>query len=270
MQRFYNIISRCLCPAGTSRKMRSEGKSAPKGFISGELRHVAMLNFEIEPEALSPHVPRCTELDSWQGKTFVSMVGSLFVRPRVFGFPLMLQRRFAKVDLRFYVRRETSKGTRRGVVFIKQMVPKQAIAAVGRCLHGEAFVALPMDYRVDLSELSGTSRGSIEYKWYHHGRWNGFHIEIKNGAGFSLQDSEEEFTMDRYWGYSALPDGSCLEYRIEHPKWRLWESSATAFTCEDPEAFGQDLGSCLIRSPSSAFVAEGSPVTLYGGNPLSG
>lgn len=269
MQRFYNMISRWLPLAGTFRKMPSEGTNMARGLLSGDLRYVVMLNFEIEPEALSPRVPPCTELDLWRGKTFMSIVGFLFLRPRIFGLPIFLQRRFVKVDLRFYVRRETAEGTRRGVTFIKQIVPKRAIASVGRRLHGETFVALPMAHKVDVSELSQAARGSIEYKWYHHGRWNGMHVQIKDSAGFPPPDSEEEFTIERYWGYSALPNGSCLEYRIERPRWHLWQSSAAAFTCDDATIYGENLGACLIRSPSSAFVAEGSSVTLYGGNPIS-
>jgi uncharacterized protein YqjF (DUF2071 family) len=268
MQGLQNTIGRWLSAVGKWRKDRPEGTNTVRGLVSGDLSYLALLNFEIEQEALFPHVPPGTELDTWQGKTFVSVAGFLFARPRIFGLPLLFQRRFPKVDLRFYVRREAAEGIRRGVAFIRHIVPKRAMASVGRRLRGDAFVALPMAHSVDVSEVSRQAGGSIEYKWYHHGRWNGIHVQIKDGAGFPLSDSEEEFVIERYWGYSAFGDGSCLEYRIEHPKWRLWQSSAAAFSCDDATVYGESLGACLIRSPSSAFVSEGSAVTLYGGNPI--
>lgn len=41
-----------------------------------------MLNYEIDPAILQSFVPIGTELDSWQGSTFVSMVGFPFgVKP---------------------------------------------------------------------------------------------------------------------------------------------------------------------------------------------
>ena len=78
-----------------------------------------MLNYTIEPSVLVPYVPTGTELDLWNGKNLVSVVGFLFVRTRVFGIPIPFHRDFEEVNLRLYVRRKAEDGWRRGVVFIK-------------------------------------------------------------------------------------------------------------------------------------------------------
>ena len=93
-----------------------------KVFLTAERKYLAMLNYEIEPSALASFVPAGTELDLWNGKTFVSVVGFLFQRTRVFGISIPFHRDF------FYVRRKAPDGWRRGVVFIKEIVPRTAIA----------------------------------------------------------------------------------------------------------------------------------------------
>ena len=114
-----------------------------KPFLTAEWRYVAMLNYEIDPAILHTYLPRRTELDSWNGKTFVSMVGFLFLKTRVLGLPIPFHQNFEEINLRFYVRRKTEEGWRRGVVFIKEIVPRAAIALTARWLYNENYVALP-------------------------------------------------------------------------------------------------------------------------------
>ena len=44
-----------------------------------------MLNYSIDPVLLEPFVPSGTELDSFEGTTYVSIVGFLFLKARVLG-----------------------------------------------------------------------------------------------------------------------------------------------------------------------------------------
>ena len=80
----------------------------PRPFLTARWRYLAMLNYEVPPEALAPLVPAGTELDSWQGKTFVSVVGFLFLDTRVLGIAIPGHRDFEEVNLRFYVRRKAA------------------------------------------------------------------------------------------------------------------------------------------------------------------
>ena len=97
-----------------------------KPFLTAEWRYLAMLNYELEPAILRRFVPRGTELDSWNRKTFVSMVGFLFLNTRVMGIPILFHENFEEINLRVYVRRRAEDGWRRGVVFIKEIVPRSA------------------------------------------------------------------------------------------------------------------------------------------------
>ncbi|MGA8767010.1 MAG: DUF2071 domain-containing protein, partial [Candidatus Acidiferrales bacterium] len=109
-------------------------------FLSAEWRDLVMLNYEVEPRLLRPYVPRGTELDSFGGKTLVSLVGFQFLRTKLFGvLPLPFHSNFDEVNLRFYVRRPAVDGDRRGVVFIREIVPKRAVALLARVAYGENY-----------------------------------------------------------------------------------------------------------------------------------
>src|SRR5436190_1946598 len=113
-------------------------------FLTAEWRNLAMLSYEIDPDLLARYIPSGTELDSWNGKTFISIVGFQFLRARVLELAIPFHSNFDEVNLRLYVRREAENGMRRGVVFIKEIVPKRAIAFTARSLYNENYVALPM------------------------------------------------------------------------------------------------------------------------------
>ena len=84
-------------------------------FLTAEWRYLAMVNYEIDPALLLSRAPRGTELDFWEGKTFVSIVGFLFLNTKVLGWTIPWHRDFEEVNLRFYVRRKGPEGWRRGV-----------------------------------------------------------------------------------------------------------------------------------------------------------
>jgi len=133
-------------------------------FLSAEWRDLVMLNYEVEPEILRRHVPRGVELDTFQGRTFVSVVGFQFLHTRLYGFiAVPFHSNFEEVNLRFYVRRREAGEIRRGVVFIRELVPRIAIARVARLMYGEKYDFCPMQHRVERN-AEGVS---AEHSW----RW---------------------------------------------------------------------------------------------------
>ncbi len=116
-------------------------------FLTAEWRYLIMANYEIAPAGLEAFVPRGTELDLWQGRCYISLVGFLFVNTRVMGLSIPFHRNFEEVNLRFYVRRWDGEAWKRGVVFIKEIVPRRAITAVANTLYGEKYATLSMRHR---------------------------------------------------------------------------------------------------------------------------
>lgn len=233
-----------------------------RAFLTAEWKHLAMLNYEIDPALLAPCVPAGTELDSWKGKVLVSMVGFRFLNTRVFGIPIPFHRDFEEVNLRFYVRRQTEEGGRRGVVFIKEIVPRVAIALIARKLYHEPYIALPMSHRLEME--TGAVK-SAEYSWCFGGRQNHLKLAVRAAAQLLREGSEAEFITEHYWGYNAQPDGATLEYRVEHPRWRVYDVADAKLDCDVAGLYGEHLRHCLSRKPSSAFLAEGSAVTVHQG-----
>ena len=230
-------------------------------FLTAKWRSLAMLNYEIDAAILKPFVPFGTELDEWNGKTFVSVIGFLFLDTRILRVPIPFHTNFEEVNLRFYVRRKSADGWRRGVTFLREIVPRRAIAIVANTLYNERYIALSMKNRVDLESQSG----SAEYSWRFRKQWNHLRIETE-GDWQEIQDgSPEEFITEHYWGYAAQRDGGCMEYQVEHPRWRVKPTTKSQLSCDVAAIYGAEYSPFLSVAPASAFVAEGSPVTVYRG-----
>jgi uncharacterized protein YqjF (DUF2071 family) len=234
----------------------------PKVFLTAEWKHLVMLNYEVNPQLLTPHVPAGTELDLWNGTSLVSVVGFLFLQTRVFGIPIPFHRDFEEVNLRFYVRRKTELGWRRGVVFIKEIVPRAAIAITARTLYNEPYIALPMKHRI-VGETGSVK--SAEYSWHFRRRWNRLQLTTQGDAQALVEGSEAEFITEHYWGYNAQRDGSTLEYQVEHPRWQVYDAAEATLDCDVAHLYGEQFHESLMRKPTSAFLAEGSAVSVYRG-----
>ncbi len=127
-------------------------------FLTAEWRHLVMLNFEIDPRILDKRIPTGVELDLWNGQAYVSIVGFRFLNTKLLGIPIPFHRNFTEVNLRFYVRRQTGNEWRRGVVFIKEIVPLPTVTLVARQIYNENYITLPMRHQIHLSPAAGIGR----------------------------------------------------------------------------------------------------------------
>lgn len=239
--------------------------SQAKIFLTAEWKHLAMLNYEIEPAILRPLVPAHTELDDWNGRTFVSVVGFMFLKTRVLGLPIPFHQNFEEVNLRFYVRHKSGGEWRRGVVFIKEIVPRWAIATVARVVYNENYAAMPMRHALDLQAGEIKAGGVVEYGWRFQGHWHQLRVRTQGLSQSLVAGSEEEFITEHYWGYAAQRAGGCVEYQVEHPSWRVWQVSESALQCDVAAVYGDRYVEALGGKVSSAFVAEGSPIIVRRG-----
>lgn len=232
----------------------------PRVFLTAEWRSLLMLNFRVDPAILQPRVPRGTELDLWQGETLVTLVGFRFLRTRVLGLQIPWHVDFEEVNLRFYVRRQVGDEWRRGVVFVKEIVPRRAIAGIARIFYNENYVSLPMQHTVP-----GAEGGALEYAWFAAGRWHRLSAMVEGEPGPFGAGSQEEFITEHYWGYSRSRAGTTIEYQVEHPRWRVWPATDARFEAEVGLVYGADFTNALRAAPVSAFVAEGSAVVVRAG-----
>ena len=234
----------------------------PRVFLTGEWRYLAMLNYRVEPALLEPLVPRGTSLDQWQGRTYVSLVGFLFRDTRVLGVPVPLHRDFEEVNLRFYVRRDAGGDVRRGVTFIREIVPRAAIAAVARLAYNEPYVALPMRHAVAAAR-GDDAPSTVRYEWRQRAGWSALAVDAGGTATALQPNSEAEFITEHYWGYTRQRDGGTVEYHVTHPRWRTWTVNAATVQGDFAELYGAALGDVLRRPPDSAFLADGSAIAVH-------
>ncbi|MBM4003311.1 MAG: DUF2071 domain-containing protein [Planctomycetes bacterium] len=254
-------------PANTAATTASE----PTRFLSAEWRWLAMFNFPVEPRLLEPHLPAGTTLDFHEGITYVSLVGFMFLRTRVLGIPVPFHRNFPEVNLRFYVRRETGGEVRRAVSFIKEIVPKWAIAHVARWWYNEPYVALPMWHRRNAggTPLAPTvpsppapQEQQVEYGW--NEKANHYRISLHTrGAATPLEPgSLNQFIAEHYWGYCPQRDGGTVEYRVTHPSWTAWSDCRGELEGDFHTLYGGTFGEILCAPPASILLADGSPVSV--------
>jgi uncharacterized protein len=231
-------------------------------FLSAEWRDLVMLNYEVDPAILRGFVPRGVELDTFEGRTLVSLVGFQFLRTKLYGFfAVPFHANFEEVNLRFYVRRREGDEVRRGVVFVRELVPRVAIARFARLTYGEKYDSCPMWHRVERN-AEGVA---AEFGW----KWRGGEFRLSalaDGAPVRVAEGTlENFITEHYWGYSAKSPQESIEYRVSHEPWRVWVSKSAEFEGDGGALYGAEFGEILRRAPDSAFIAEGSSVLVHAG-----
>ena len=233
-----------------------------KLFLSAEWRHLIMLNYEVDPEILIPYIPAGTELDLWKGRAFISLVGFMFLNTRVCGFSFPFHRNFEEVNLRLYLKRTVLDEERRGVAFIKEIVPRRTLAYIANRLYNENYIALPMRHRIETNPLSA------EYSWNFNNKWQTISAIADGAPQIPQKNSEAEFITEHYWGYSGKAPQRALEYQVKHPPWRVSNVTDYEIDVDVCALYGSHFGPFLEKPPVSVFLAEGSDVQVFRGTRL--
>jgi uncharacterized protein len=231
-----------------------------KTFLQAEWRKLAMANYSIEKEILRKYLPNKTEIDVWNDVCYVSLVGFMFNDTKVKGLKIPFHSNFQEVNLRFYVRYNDDGEWKRGVVFIKEIVPKPALTFVANALYKENYETMPMRYSWTTSDNSLT----VEYQWRKE-RWNSLKIIADNKATLVNENSEEEFITEHYWGYTKISNETTSEYGVEHPRWEVYRMREYLIDVDFENIYGQDFSFLTAQKPRSIFLAEGSVIKVKEG-----
>lgn len=231
-------------------------------FLTAEWRKLVVLNYELSPELLAPFVPLGVELDLFEQKALVSLIAFDFAKNKLFGIlPTFPTPRFQEINLRFYVRRRVGNEIRLGVVFIKEVVPSQIIATVARLLYEEPYEMCPMQSSYEGFE--NDHGGALSYAVTINGQ-SAQVCAVTQGPRKQLEDgSIESFILEHYWGYTARADGTTSEYEVRHRPWSYWSVSKAEITGDLLALYPEQFREALSRAPHSAFVAQGSPVSVH-------
>jgi len=236
-------------------------------FLSAEWKNLVILNYEVDPSVLKKYIPPKTELDTYNKKTFVSMVGFQFNKTLLKNIPIPFHYNFEEINLRFYVRHKSEDEWRRGVVFIKEIVPRAAIAYLANKLFNENYISLPTKHLIN-NEKNGRDTRQIRYMWKFKHQWNYIYVIPKGEQKPLIEGSIEEFITEHYWGYSIQNDNSTMQYQVEHPKWRVWDTAEEGLNCNIESLYGAEFSKFIKGRPHSSMLAEGSAVKVYEGDKI--
>jgi uncharacterized protein YqjF (DUF2071 family) len=228
-------------------------------FLTAEWKHLLMLNYAVDPGLVEPFVPAGTEVDSFEGCTYVSLVGFEFNDTRVGGLAIPFHRSFEEVNLRFYVRRRD----RRGVVFIRELVPKFAVAAIARAVYGESYLSTRMSHCIQVDPEKEVV--AAEYAWRAGSTRCCMRVETEGNGLMPQEGSLGQFITEHYWGYAARGSKGSLEYEVRHPRWTVRNAKTAQFSGDAARFYGHEFAKVLAGSPDSAFLADGSAVTVFRG-----
>lgn len=218
-------------------------------FLTAAWRDLVMVSYEVVPATLAPLLPAGVELDLWHGRALVTAVGFQFLDTRIRGVAIPFNRNFDEINLRFYVRRDVGTETRRGVVFIRELVAPRLVALIARWRYNEPYEVAAV------RRATGKSGGRLEYGWRARRTYGRLGATAYGDRAVPPRGSEEAFVTQRHWGYTRQRDGTTIEYHVSHPPWRVRAA-------RDPLCDGDTTGIIPAREPTSVLVVDGSAVEV--------
>ena len=226
-------------------------------FLRANWENLVMANYEVEPAVLKPYLPKGVELDFYNYKTYVSLVGFMFKKTSLFGIPIPFFGSFEEINLRFYVRKIEGKKIKKGVVFINETVPFKIVALLANKLYKEHYISIPTKNSIHITDSK-----HINYEWKFNDKWNSITVKSDTNKYKIEPSSIEEFIFERYFGFTKVSPFSTQEYRINHPKWMTHEILSNAIDCDFGAMYGDAFSSLNTQKPASIILAEGSKVSI--------
>lgn len=231
-----------------------------KTFLQAEWRKLAIANYEIDPKVLEKYLPFKTEIDHWGDTCYLSLVGFMFKETRLKGLRIPFHVNFEEVNLRFYVRYQDNGNWKRGVVFIKEIVPRPALTFIANTVYHENYETMPMKHKW----ITSSDNLQVEYQWKKK-TWNTFSVLADMPAIPITEGSEEEFITEHYWGYTRHKDDRSSEYKVEHPRWAVYMTKDHLIDVDFGNVYGSAFEFLRHETPRSVFLAEGSAIEVKEG-----
>ncbi|MDF1695882.1 MAG: DUF2071 domain-containing protein [Saprospiraceae bacterium] len=234
-------------------------------FLTAEWKKLAMVNYQVDPSLLTSYLPFGTELDLWKGKCYVSVIGFMFLDTRLLGVKIPFHTNFEEVNLRFYVKRKENDSWKRGVVFIKEIVPKWAIAFIANTVYKENYEALKMDHKW----IKDESHLTVEYGWISNKKRSSIRLVADANPTPIEPGSNAEFITEHYWGYAKINDTRTNEYEVTHPRWVQYKVKDAHLNINFQMTYGSKFTFLDNQTPDSLILVEGSKITVEPKNKIN-
>jgi uncharacterized protein YqjF (DUF2071 family) len=221
-------------------------------FLTAEWLNVVAITFAAEVEQLRPYLPSGVTIDTLEGAPRVSLVAFEFRRTRVLGLPIPHHIAFPEINLRFYIRHRGE----RGVVFIRELVPRRAIATVAKVLYNEPYRRTPMRSGARPAEDGGV------VVWHRFGRGSSLAVRGAASAVVPETGSAAHWLTDHSLGVGRRRNGETLLYNVAHPTWALREVDDVELDVDFGALYGEEWAWLRDATPSHLSLAVGSPVSV--------
>ena len=227
-------------------------------FLKANWENIIMVNYEIDPEILTPLLPNGVELDLFNGKAYVSLVGFMFKETKLFNVPIPKLGTFEEINLRFYVIRKEDGITKRGVVFINETIPYKIVAWMANKLYKEHYTVVPTKHNI----IKDAVYQKIKFEWLLDNKWNSIYVENRISSHRMVNDSLEKFIYEHYYGYTKINAQKTEEYRLHHPSWKIHQVTNYEIDCDFNAMYGNSFSVLNDTKPTAVFIAEGSSVAI--------
>ncbi len=217
-----------------------------------------MANYEIDPEKLLPLLPKGIELDLFDGKCYISLVGFMFKKTKLFNIPIPYFGTFEEINLRFYVIRKEENITKRGVVFINETIPYTIVAWMANKLYKEHYTVVPTKHEI----TNDNSIQKVKFDWLLNKKWNSIYVEATTNSKIMKNESLEKFIYEHYYGYTKIDEQNTEEYKLQHPSWKTFEVKNYNINCDFEAMYGKAFSILNNTKPEAVFIAEGSSVKV--------
>lgn len=227
-------------------------------FLKANWENIIMVNYEIDPEILSPFLPKGVELDLFNEKCYISLVGFMFKNTKLFNVPIPFFGNFEEINLRFYVKRKEGTALKRGVVFINETIPYPIVAWTANKLYNEHYTVVPTKHEI----ITGKSTKNLKFEWLLNQKWNSIAVTTATTSEKMKPNSLESFIYEHYYGYTKINENKTEEYKLQHPSWKISEVLDYKIDCDFEAMYGKSFSVLDQSKPEAVFIAEGSAVGI--------
>jgi uncharacterized protein len=229
-------------------------------YLSAEWRKILLINYVVDPEILLPYLPPRTEFDLYEGKCLVSLAGFVFQNLKFLEIPIPYHQKFEEFNLRFYVVYKQNGQILRGVVFIREYVPKRFFKVLANAFAHEKYECYSMKHSIEEQDDL-----MVSYSFKVKENWNSVSAAAKTNPIIIEPGSLEDFIAEHYYGYNKWTSKVTLEYQLGHPRWSFYPLKSFSVDCRFEDYYPQEFLPFLYREAHSAQLIEGSAVRLYPG-----
>jgi uncharacterized protein YqjF (DUF2071 family) len=227
-------------------------------FLKANWENIIMVNYEIDPKILSPFLPKGVELDLFNGKCYISLVGFMFKNTKLFNVPIPFFGNFEEINLRFYVKRKEGTILKRGVVFINETIPYPIVAWTANKLYNEHYTVVPTKHKIIEEKLFK----KIKFEWLLNKKWNSIAVTTATTSEKMKPNSLESFIYEHYYGYTKINENKTEEYKLQHPSWKISEVLDYQIDCDFEAMYGKSFSVLDQTKPEAVFIADGSAVAI--------